>query len=167
MISLIPLPYRIGLLGLICAALYVFGMMHGESVVNAKWSASRAAIQAAEASDAKLSLAKERALQEKFDSESAQRQKEKTEHEKAMSSVLANARRGDSGMRAPGACPRIAAAPADSGAASRPVAEEGYVLLPETAESVLDAASDLRQGVLDRNALIDAYQQARATCNAP
>lgn len=48
MISLIPLPYRIGLLGLICGLLYVFGMMHGESVVNAKWSASRAAIQAAE-----------------------------------------------------------------------------------------------------------------------
>ena len=49
MMSLIPLPYRIGLLGLICGALYVFGMMHGESVVKRKWDAQNAATQAARA----------------------------------------------------------------------------------------------------------------------
>lgn len=167
MISLIPMPYRLGIIGLIGAALMAFAYARGKSHVQAKWNAQRAATQAAEVSAAKDSLAKERSLQAKFDNESAQRQKEKIDHEKAMSGVLANARRGDSGLRAPGTCPRIAAAPASASPASGPVAEEGYVLLPETAESVLDAASDLRQSVLDRNALIDAYQQARATCNAP
>lgn len=109
--------------------------------------------------------AQEAALQEQIYQQSVQRQEEKVKYEKTIADLHADARRGNSGMRAPGACVRADTAPADPAAAGRPGAETGFVLLPETAGSVLDAASDLRQGVLDRNALIDLFNQCRAAAN--
>lgn len=47
MINLIPLPYKLGILGLFSAALFAFGCMAGKSHVQAKWDAQRAATQAA------------------------------------------------------------------------------------------------------------------------
>lgn len=110
--------------------------------------------------------AKEKALTDVIYKKALERAQEKARYENQLSDLRAAARRGNSGMRAPGSCLRANATPADPTAAGRPGAEEGFVLLPETAGSVLDAASELRQGVLDRNALIDEYNRVRATCNA-
>lgn len=110
--------------------------------------------------------AQEEALNDIIYTKALERAQEKSRYENQLSNLRAAARRGNSGMRAPGSCLRANATATDPAAAGRPGTEEGFVLLPETAESVLDAASELRQGVLDRNALIDAYNRVRATCNA-
>lgn len=105
--------------------------------------------------------------QEKADIEAAQRQQEKAKYEATIEDFRAAARRGNSGMRAPGACIPAASPGVGAGPAGGPVAETGYVLMPETAESVLDAAAVIRQGVLDRNALIDKFNECRAAANTP
>lgn len=107
-----------------------------------------------------------KAAQEKAEADAVKREKERLAYEKTIDGLRAAALRGNSGMRAPG--PRILTCPKGQspGPAGGPVPEEGYVILPETAASVLDAAAYIRQSVLDRNALIDKYEACRATANA-
>lgn len=111
--------------------------------------------------------AKERALEQTIYDDTISRAKEKAKYETDIETLRTAARAGNSGMRAPGTCLRANPAPANPSAAGGSRVEEGFILLPATAASVLDAASDSRNDVLARNALIDLYNQARATCNAP
>lgn len=155
---------------LLVAAVIGGGLAYHHHVYQLGYAAAVAERQADDdaklAKDTATAHKKELALQAQVDQNAIERQQEKASHEKELADIRADARRGNSGLRAPAA--RLPADPArpDSGAASRPVAETGFVLLPETAESVLDAAADLRQGVLDRNALIDAYNACRAASNS-
>lgn len=105
--------------------------------------------------------------QDKADADALARQQEKDKYEATIDDLRLAARRGNSGMRAPGTCVPKAATGASTGAAGGPVAETGYVLLPETAGSVLDTAAYIRQSVLDRNKLIDEYNVCRAAANTP
>ena len=112
---------------------------------------------------------KERVLREQIDTTTMKRQQEKVDYEKTIADLTDRVRRGDVRLRAPGACGRVHAdpAPTNPGTADGPVDQEGFDLLPETAQSVLDAARELRDSVQDRNALIDEYNRVRAICNAP
>lgn len=154
------------------------GMLEGFAAGKLKGYAN-AITERQSADDAKLAAATtkaraaELAMQEEFAQQSVKRQQEKVAYENTIDDLRAAARRGDSGMRLPaGSCPDrgarvlVGAAGKSSGAAGRTGGQEGYRLLPETAESVLDAASDLRQDVLDRNRLIDLYNKMRDACNA-
>jgi hypothetical protein len=166
---MIPLPWKIVAALALTAALYG-GWAWREAVVEQR-GYDRAVAERQAQDDKRLAealtetRAKEIALQERITQEAATRNEEKTRYEQTIADLRTAARRGDSGLRAPGKCLPADPAPAHPGAAAGPGAEEGHVLLPETAESVLGAAADIRQGVLDRNALIDLYNQMRAVCN--
>lgn len=112
---------------------------------------------------------KDAQLRAKQHQEAMQRQNERKRYEDTIAGLRADAGRGNSGMYAPGdgSCVPAGGEAQDRSAAGGPGGQAGHALLPETAQSVLDAASDLRQGVLDRNALIDAYNDLRQRCTAP
>lgn len=158
------------------AVLAMIGIVIGswqwrEAVVDQQ-GYDRAVTERKQKDDAELAAATskareaEQALRAKIDADSAARLKETKKYEDTIADLRADVRRGAVRLRAPGACVPANPAPADPAAAGRPGAEAGFVLLPETAQSVLDAGADLRQGVLDYNALVDVYNTARATCNA-
>lgn len=107
MISLIPLPYKLGIIGLICAALFGFGWAGGKSHVEGKWAAQRAAIQAAEASaiNARLAANKIEAAQQHDINEAIK----KAKNEDLAPVVAAIA--ADRLRIGPALCPRFATAP--------------------------------------------------------
>jgi hypothetical protein len=155
---------------LIVVALYFAWQSHEATVYQRGYDA--AVSERKQQDDERLALktaqafAETNALRERMDADSTARLIERKTYETTIDGLRADARRGNSGMRAPGTCVPRNTTPADSTTASGPVDQEGFELLPETAESVLDAASELRNSVQDRNKLIDLYNQMRATCNA-
>lgn len=135
MLNLIPLPYRIGLLGVICGALYVFGMMHGESVVNAKWSAQRAAIQAAEVLAVNARLADNANLEAKHAADNALLTKVHDEEIADVRARLAAASR----MRVPAFCPRLATTTETASASGSNGTDSGGGLVPVRVEQDIHA----------------------------
>lgn len=104
-------------------------------------------------------------LQAEAEQKAIERQQKEAKYEATIKDLRAAALRGNSGMRLPGAS--VPTCPAREGAsiASGPSAESGYVLLPETSASVLDAASDLAASVRRINALIIEHDKCRASAN--
>lgn len=115
--------------------------------------------------DTKTANAETARLQAEAEQKAIERQQKEAKYEATIKDLRAAALRGNSGMRLPG--PSISACPAREGSsvASGPSAESGYVLLPETSASVLDAASDLAASVRRINALIVEYDKCRASVN--
>lgn len=168
--SLIPLPYRILALVALIAALigggYTAGLRH-----------ERSAWQAADALRAKQDTAqllaateaarrRELALQAAFDIATAQRLKEQSNHETQLASLRAAARAGTERLRCPIAALPADPAPANPGIAARPEPEaRSSDIVPATADDLFRIGSSIADIVRQRNALIDAYNAARSTCN--
>lgn len=157
--------------GLVICALLVGGWIWRENVVYRH--GYEAAVSERKATDDKklvLDTAKahdgEVKLQAKMYADAIARTKERNEYEETIEGLRKSARAGNSGMRCPGATVRADATRTDSTAASGSSGETGYALLPSAADGVLSAASNISQNVRRVNALIDAYNDARATCNA-
>jgi len=115
--------------------------------------------------DTKAANAETARLQAEAEQKAIERQKKDAQYESTIKDLRAAALRGNSGMRLPATSVSKCAAPEGSGTASGPVTESGYVLLPETATSVLDAAGDLAKGMRRINALIAEYDKCRASAN--
>lgn len=163
---------QFGAVLLLAVAAYLAWSAHESSVYKSGYDA--AVSERKQADDEALAKATARAfkettaLQEAARRKEFQRQQEQIKYETELDTLRAAARAGRSGMRLPaGTCPRIAASE-NTGTVGGPVDQAGSVdLMSETSVSVLDAAADLRQGVLREIALADAYNVMRAACNAP
>lgn len=169
--SVIPLSWKIGA-GLVLAIVLAIGHMWSVNAADKRGYAravtERATADAKRLAEDTIKADKEtKDRQVKADSEAIARQQEKTKYEATINDLRAAARSGNSGLRVKGSC--VPASPTSTGSStpSGPLAEAGYVLVPEAAASVLDAAADLRQSVLDRSALIDRFNECRAAANAP
>lgn len=171
LLSIIPMPYRILLLMAFALVLYGSGYVAGLCHEQAAWQASDAKREKADTDHllaaTQSARAKETALRNKLDAATTQRLQENADHETQLNAVRAAARAGAERLRCPGA-----ALPADTeannpGAASGPEPEAGRDgIVPATADDLFRIAGSIRQSVRERNALIDAYDAARATCNA-
>lgn len=139
-LSMIPLPVRLGLIGLIGGTLFVLGMMHGESVVNAKWTAQRAATQVAEASAINARLADNAKLEAKHAADNAALTKAHDEEIQKLSVAYRAAR--STGLRiSASACDRPAkTASAESSSGSNDAAT--IQLPPETERRLFNLAED-------------------------
>jgi len=91
----------------------------------------------------------------------------KAKHEDAIEKAIARARAGTSGLRCPASPAPGNQAPSNPTTAGFGVEEGGTDLVPEASEDVLRAAADSARLVRERNLLIDLYNAARDTCNAP
>lgn len=110
----------------------------------------------------------ERALRDRLDAEETKRKKENVAYEKSNAALLARVRAGDERLSIAVRCdavPRIASAQ-NSGATSGPGAETRADLLPGTVERIFSIAGRAAVDVRDYNAVVDAYNLARETCNA-
>lgn len=170
-LSVIPTSWKVGA-GAVLAIVLVIG--HIWSVHNADKTGYARAVTERAAADAKQLAAdtakvdkETRERQAKADSDALTRQQEKTKYEATINDLRVAARAGNSGLRVKGSCVPASTTPASPSTPSGPSPEAGYVLVPETSESILSAASDLRQSVLDRNTLIDRFNECRAAANAP
>lgn len=107
------------------------------------------------------------ALQTALDSESAQRYKEKQDHEKAIADLRASARAGALRLSVDVAADSISkcAAPNGAGFTARPGEQTRAYLMPGITDDVLRIAGGISDLVRDYNAVVDAYNRARATCN--
>lgn len=158
-------------IGLVVVAALVGGWIWRENVVYRHgYDAAVSERKAADDKKLALDIAKahdgEVKLQAKMYADAIARTKERNEYEDTIEGLRKSARAGTSGMRCPGAVVRADATPTDSASASGPSGEAGHDLLPEASSDILDTASYIRQSVLRNNALIAAYNDARATCNA-
>lgn len=170
LLNLIPLPYRI--LALVAFALalcgsgYVAGLRHEQAAWHAadalRTQQDTTALLAATESARK----RETDLRAKLDAATLQRTTENTDHETALASLRAAARAGTERLRCPGTTLPADTGTSDPGTAARPEPEAGRdSLVPGTADTLFRIAASIRQGVRERNALIDAYNGARETCS--
>jgi hypothetical protein len=170
--SLIPLPYRWAIIAALFASAVGFGWVKGAAHDHAKWEAADAlrakqdaAHLAADAARTKADSDKLRAL---FDTAAELRAKDTTDHEKQLETLRAAARAGTERLRCPAAALPADTETHDPAAAARSEPEAGRdSIVPGTADALFRIAAGIRRGVRERNALIDAYQAARATCSAP
>lgn len=169
--SLIPLSWKIGAAGLLAAVLvagHLWSVNAAEKRGYTMAVSERAVADSKHLADDTAKADKEtKDRQLKSEAEALARQQEKTKYEATINDLRVAARAGNSGLRVKATCVSADTKSAGSGPAARLGAEEGYVLMPETATSVLDAAADIRQSVLDRNTLIDRFNACRAAANAP
>lgn len=169
--ALIPAPYRILALAIFAVALYgggyVSGLCHEASVRDAKDAIAAKQDTEQHAKDVDRARAKEQALRDALDAETEKRNKEAADHAKQMEALRAAARAGTERLRCPTALPADTQA-ANPAAASGPVAEaRSGELVPGAADAVFRIAASIGDIVRERNALIDTYNKARETCNAP
>lgn len=171
MLTLIPLPYRILALVLLAVSMLGGGYVAGLCHEQAAWQASDAKREREDGAHllaaTQSARAQETALRNKLDAATNQRLQENVDHETQLNAVRAAARAGTERLRCPGA-----ALPADTeannpGAAARPEPEAGRdSIVPGVADDLFRIAGSIKQSVRERNALIDAYNAARETCNA-
>lgn len=172
LLTLIPLPYRILALVAFAFALfgsgYVSGLRHDQSAWHAADALRVAQDTKAELAATQAARAKETALRNQLDAAAAQRLKENADHETELANLRAAARAGTERLRCPAAPLPADPEAHDPGTAARPEPEAGRdSLVPGAADDLFRIAASIRQGVRERNALIDAYNAARETCNAP
>lgn len=168
--NLIPLPYRILAAALFAVALVGGGYVLGYRHESAAWKAADALHAKQDAAkllaDTQAARVKEQALQAKIDAATAQRFKEQSDHDKDLAAVRASARAGTERLRCPIAALPANPTPANPGTPSRPEPEAGSgAIVPATADDLFGIAGSIVEIVRQRNALIDAYSAARATCN--
>jgi hypothetical protein len=158
----------LGLLGASEYGFYRFGYNTAETAAKAREARADADALARLETAAKGAQARERALRDELDAATTKRDKENADHEKTISDLRARARAGDLRLRADltaGSCDRNPPA-AGSGLAVGPGDQARADLVPGTADALLRIAGDSARLVRDYNALVDAYNAARLTCNA-
>lgn len=171
LLSIIPMPYRILLLTAFALALCVSGYVAGLRHEQSAWQASDAKREREDGAHllaaTQSARTQETALRNKLDAATNQRLQENADHETQLNAVRAAARAGTERLRCPGAALPADTAPANPAAASGPEPEAGRdSIVPATADDLFRIAGSIRQSVRERNALIDAYNAARETCNA-
>lgn len=168
--SVIPLSWKVGTgaaLAIVLVIGHIWSVHDADKTGYARAVTERAAADAKQLAEDTAKADKEtRERQAKADSDALVRQQEKTKYEATINDLRAAARAGNSGLRVKGSCVPASPTPTSSSTASGPSAEAGYVLVPEVAASVLDAAADLRKSVSDRNTLIDRFNECRAAANS-
>jgi TolA-binding protein len=94
---------------------------------------------------------------------------ERQNHEATKSAYLNAARAGTLQLRVATIAPSEnikCTSPSNSATASQSGAEAGSVVVPQVADDILSVAAGTAELVRQYNALVDAYNAARATCNA-
>lgn len=133
-------------------------------VYSAGYAARDIEAKAQAVDDTLSAQARERKLIADMNEQSQQRYAENADHEKTIDALRARARAGALRLSVavdPGAhC--YATNPA---AAARSGEQARTDLMPSTTDAVLGIAADSARHVRDYNAVLDAYNRARATCN--
>lgn len=144
----------------------------GYKAADTEWQAKEARIRADAAEKLATATNEARAREQKLLADlngmSIIRIEENEKHEKAIAQYIAAARAGALRLSVainPRSIPRCPAA-ADPAPAGGPGRETRADLMPEVAETVLSVGGDIAKGVRDYNAVLDAYNRARETCNA-
>jgi hypothetical protein len=144
----------------------------GYDRADAEWKLKEAQIKAdaaqklADATGA--ARAKEQALNRSLLTETEKRLMENASHEKTIAGLNTAIRARDLRLSIaidPRSLPGCATA-SDPATAGGPSAEARADVMPETAVDILGIAGDIAKGVRDFNAVVDAYNKARETCNA-
>jgi hypothetical protein len=171
-LDIIPLPYRLLALAGFAVALagggYVAGLHHEQILWQAADVLRAKQDQAQLLAATQQARANEQALRAKLDTANELRLKEQSDHETTLAAVRAAARAGTERLHCPAAALPARTAPANPDAAARPGPEAGPGdLVPASADDLFGIAGRIVEIVRQRNALIDAYNAARSTCNAP
>lgn len=146
----------------------------GYSRAQGEWMAKEAVITAA--AEAKLAAAvaaanaKQKALQDQFDTLAETGRKERASHEQDTASHVAAALAGTERLRAgtDRTCGAVSAgaAPAGAGPGAGTGPAQDDALLPDFSAEIFRFAGDYSAAVSDYNRLLDRYNAARAVCNA-
>lgn len=169
--DVIPLPYRLAIVAGLFAAAFGFGWVKGAGHVQAAWTTADAlrvkqddSHLAADNARAQADTDKLRAV---FDAAAELRYKENTQHEHDLEAVRARAAAGVERLRCPASALPADAQAAHPGPAAGPGAEDRPgEIVPAAAADLFRIGAGVAGVVRDRNALIDLYNQAQATCNA-
>jgi hypothetical protein len=143
----------------------------GYARANGEWELKEAQIKADAAqklADATVAArAKEQALNRSLLTETEKRLMENAAHEKTIAGLNTAIRTRDLRLSIaidPRSLPGCATA-SDSTPSGGPGTEARAGVMPETAVDILGIAGDIAKNVRDYNAVVDAYNRARAVCN--
>lgn len=168
---MIALPYRILAAALLAIGLAGGGFIAGLHHERKAWQdadALRASQDTAKLlKDTQDARAREQALRAQLDAAKMQRLKEQSDHEKNLAAVRAAARAGTERLHCPIAALPVSPTPDHSAPAARSEPEaRPSDLVPEASDALFGIAGSIVEIVRQRNALIEDYETARATCNA-